>query len=157
MSRYTGRSLVFIVLRLCFVVAIVYAVRDSTLLIALSHRKGASLVTRFQQPGGKICLRIDDDGWNRWWENDLFSPFFYFSLNVDLNFNSLDVSFFFDAVNFFSFWWFCREDFFVNVYVVVRNVWWWIDRRKWAAVLFNFVNITIFLFCRKRFRIWRIN
>lgn len=92
MSRYTGRSLVFIVLRLCFVVAIVYAVRDSTLLIALSHRKGASLVTRFQQPGGKICLRIDDDGWNRWWENDLF---FYFSLNVDLNFNSLDVSFFF--------------------------------------------------------------
>lgn len=148
MSRYTGRSLAVIVLRLCFVVAVAHAVRDSTLLIALSHtgRFFASLVTWFQQPGGKICLGIDD-GWNWWWtgQRKIYSRSFLFrSLWMFWSgFNSLDVFLFLDAVNFFAFfWWLCRKErFFVNV-CVVRGT--WIDRGKW--VLLNFTNTRIFLF-----------
>lgn len=105
MSRYTGRSLVVVALCLCFVV--VHAVRDfhsSYCSFTPEELRGSSLVTWFQQPGGKICLRIDD-GWNWWWERFTFISI---SLNVDLNFNSW-CFFFLMRWIFFLFWWFCFQ------------------------------------------------
>lgn len=140
MSRYTGRSLVVIVLRLCFVVAVAHAVRDSTLLYCSFTPEGCFF-------GYVVSTTWREDLFkDRWWlelmMRKIYSEpsFISISWNVDLNFNSLDVFF-------FLFRWFCREDFFVNLFVLL---WWWIDRRKWATALSNFMNIAIFLFYRER-------
>lgn len=95
MSRYTGRSLVVIVLRLCFVVAVAHAVRDSTLLYCSFTPEGCFF-------GYVVSTTWREDLFkDRWWlelmMRKIYSEpsFISISWNVDLNFNSLDVFFFF--------------------------------------------------------------
>lgn len=98
MSRYTGRSLVVIVLRLCFVVAVAHAVRDSTLLYCSFTPEGCFF-------GYVVSTTWREDLFkDRWWlelmMRKIYSEpsFISISLNVDLNFNSLDVFFSFSMI-----------------------------------------------------------
>lgn len=145
MSRYTGRSLVVVALCLCFVV--VHAVRDfhsSYCSFTPEELRGSSLVTWFQQPGGKICLRmmagIDD-------EKDL--PLFR-SLWMLIWILILWMFFFLDAVNFFSFLMILLSG-KISLWMFVLRDDGNVDRRRWATVLSSFMDIMVFLIYREWF------